>query len=84
MEAIIKINLFTKKQMIYLTDDNSSTGFKQYEVDLSEIPFFILNGHVHTIHIMGHKDFCKKIKQEIQEEEFHRYKNNDITILINE
>lgn len=84
MEAIIKVNLFTKKQTVYLTNDDSATGFKEYEVEISELPFFILNGHVHTIHIMGHKDFCKKIKQEIQEEEFRRYKNNDIAILINE
>lgn len=85
MEAIIKVTMFTKNQTVYLTDDNSATGFKEYQIELSELPFFVLNnGHIHTIHLMGHKDFCKRIKQEIQEEEFHRYKNNDIVISINE
>ena len=85
MEAIVKINMFTKDQEVYITDKDSETGFTSYHVPIANIGKSLIEFQdLHTIHIYGNEQYVKQVKNNIQQLEINKYNKNDIKIYVNE
>jgi len=85
MEAIVRINMFTKDQEIYITDKDSETGFTSYHIPLTDVSKSLINfENLHAIYLYGNDKYVKKIKDDFQQLEMNKYNKNDIKIYINE
>jgi len=84
MDAIVKINMFTKTQSVYLSDNTSATGFSLQNMDLEKIPSFLMSIYdLQNVHIFGDEKYITNLVNKIKDAELVNYHCNKINILIN-
>lgn len=80
-EALIRIDMFTQTQTLFIRQDNETIEFR---IKLKDVPSFVVNYGIEKLHLYGKESFISKYAKDILEAENFKNSENHIDILINE